>query len=142
MGASTQNAIWSFIHVFLWGNVTYYVFDISTCTRLKDSIHKKVLTCCEGLPVVDSRDHLKKWACKVTWETKCIILSTWRRPMITKLRKVVTYHDRPPFLKSHNHLITWPAKGHLTIWTNYISLSISSKNYCLAFNNLVALWNG
>ena len=35
--------------------------------------------------------------------------------MNTKLGKVQTYSERPPSLKPHDPLITWPTRGYVTI---------------------------
>ena len=46
---------------------------------------------------------------------KLIIIT--RRPMDTKLGKVLTYRESLPPLKPHDSLITWLAWGLVTIWT-------------------------
>ena len=47
--------------------------------------------------------------------TNKIHISTYRRPMETKLGKVLTYCGRPLPLKPHDPLIIWPTKDHKTI---------------------------
>ena len=47
-----------------------------------------------------------------------------RRPMGTKIGKVLTYSKRLLSLNSHDSLITWPKSSHATIWKFYISLII------------------
>ena len=48
-------------------------------------------------------------------------------PMDTKLGKVLTYCERLPLLKPHEHLITWPMWDHVIIWKIYISTFIRLK---------------
>ena len=48
-------------------------------------------------------------------------ISNCRRPMGTKLRKVSTYCEKLPHLKSHDPLITRPTWVHATNWKNHAS---------------------
>ena len=52
--------------------------------------------------------------------TNKIHTTTYRRPVDTKLRKVLTYCEKLPPLKL-NGLLIWPTWGYITIWKINIS---------------------
>ena len=70
-----------------------------------------------------------KWAftANVTWENnriwKNVYISTTTVPMVTKLDRMVNYHEGLLVRKSHDPLITWCCEitWHITISTNSIA---------------------
>ena len=48
-------------------------------------------------------------------------ISTCRRPMNTKLGRVLTYFERLPSLKPNDSFLTWTTWGYLTVWKKSIS---------------------
>ena len=51
--------------------------------------------------------HVRNWI---------LYISIYRRPMYTKLGKLLAYCEMLPHLKSHDPLIKWPTWDHVTIW--------------------------
>ena len=73
-------------------------------------------------------------SCDVTQQIKCYI-STCKRPVETKLRKVLTYRERPPPLALNNPLITWPIKVR---WKFEKFVSLLSQHLWML--NLAGYW--
>ena len=66
----------------------------------------KVVTYFDDFPPIYLHDSSIRWAFKVKRQIKHIFISTCRRPIGTRLGKVLPYCDRLPPLKPHDLLIT------------------------------------
>lgn len=67
------------------------------------------------LPPINLEDPLVRWSCEVAWQIKHIY--PCRRPVDTKLGKVLTCSERLLSLKPGDPLIRW---SHLRIWKFFI----------------------
>ena len=150
---NTYDVLQSPNHVLLWGHVTYWVLHISICSRAmatrRTFIHKFTQPFKHMSPDKLKTSHLHchnayghndlSWCWDTIRNSHIWIrmtpqfavpvrprkkFSTRRRPLNTKLGRLLTYSERLPSFKPHDSFIKWPTWGHVTIKKMYISTII------------------
>ena len=142
--APTHKVTWPFEQVIFQDHVINWN-QISTTIVPTDTIHGRLMTYLEVLLSILSHGSLIKWSNfnqviiiekKVIKLNKKHYISTTTIAMVTKLGRVVTYHEDLPHIKLHDSSLSW-----LYEVTWQIKSIISPLSQCLWLQNLSGWWN-